>query len=121
LLGRCPHQPFSVMGFFEIKSHKLLVWGWLRTVTWGRMDKGLPQLPSFHPKSQVLEIHKHWKEFQGVSQGVSQVKVLGRIYFSVTGWSINKGRGRGKEKHFLFPMKEIGARIQNGGPHLLVV
>jgi hypothetical protein len=26
-----------------------------------------------------------------------------------------------KEKHFLFPMQEMGAETQNGGPQLLVL
>jgi hypothetical protein len=44
--------------------------------------KGLLQLPSFHAKSHVLEIHKHEKHFQvshtqeGVSQGGSFSKGL---------------------------------------------
>jgi hypothetical protein len=29
-----------------------------------RTDEGFPQLPSFHAKSQVLEIHKHKKHFK---------------------------------------------------------
>jgi hypothetical protein len=42
-----------------------------RTVT-GEQIRGLLQRPSFHTKSQVLEIHKHCKALQGVSQqGVS--------------------------------------------------
>jgi hypothetical protein len=38
-------------------------------------------------------------------------KVLARLYFSITGQSIDKGRGRKKrEKHFLFPTQEMGAK-----------
>jgi hypothetical protein len=46
----------------------------------------LPQLPSFHIKSQILEIHKHGKHFKVSHNKEShKVEVLGRIYFSITG------------------------------------
>jgi hypothetical protein len=53
------------------KFHVLEAWSpvWLCwdcvTVPGGRM-RSFPQLPSFHAKSQVLEIHM-WKSFRGVS------------------------------------------------------
>jgi hypothetical protein len=50
--------------------------------------KGFPQISSFHSKSQVLEIHKHEKNFKvsHIQKGEShKVEVLARIYFSVTG------------------------------------
>jgi hypothetical protein len=55
-----------------------------KTVTGGWM-RGLPQLPSFHTKSQALEIHKHEKHFKVSHNKEShKVKVLVRIYFSTT-------------------------------------
>jgi hypothetical protein len=36
-------------------SEEIVTGGWLR---------GLPQHPSFHTKSKVLEIHKHEKHFK---------------------------------------------------------
>jgi hypothetical protein len=49
------------------------------------MREQLPQLPSFHAKSQVLEIHNSEKHFK-VSRNKEprQAKVLARIYLSIT-------------------------------------
>jgi hypothetical protein len=47
--------------------------------------RGLPYLPSFHIKLQVLEIHKHEKHFMVYHNKEShKVKVLASIYFSKT-------------------------------------
>jgi hypothetical protein len=45
------------------------------------MDEGAPTASQFPSKSQVLEIHKHEKHFKESHK----VKVLARIYFSITG------------------------------------
>jgi hypothetical protein len=46
----------------------------------------LPQLPCFHTKSQILEIHKHEKHFKvSYNKEFHKVKVLVRLYFSITG------------------------------------
>jgi hypothetical protein len=34
---------------------------------------------------------------------------------------MGRSGGRGKEKYFLLPMKEMRVKTQNGGPHLLVL
>jgi hypothetical protein len=48
-------------------------------------DWGFLQLPSFHLKSQVLEIHKHEKNFKVSHNRESHKKeVLAKIYFSKT-------------------------------------
>jgi hypothetical protein len=47
--------------------------------------KGLPQLPSIHTKSQVLEIHKHEHFKVSHKKESFKVEVLARIYFSITG------------------------------------
>jgi hypothetical protein len=31
------------------------------------------------------------------------------------------GQGQERERHFLFPMSQMGAKTKNGGPHLLTV
>jgi hypothetical protein len=76
--------------------------------------RGLPQLPNFQAKTQVLEIHKCEKAFQGISQrGVSQGPSLTRIYFSNNRIKYRQGEGEEKkrEKYFLFPMQEMGAKF----------
>jgi hypothetical protein len=51
----------------------------------GQMRR-LLQLPNFHTKSQVLEIHKNEQHFKVSHKKEShKVKVLARIYFSITG------------------------------------
>jgi hypothetical protein len=54
---------------------------------------GFPQLPSFHAKSQELEIHteKNFKEFH-------KVEVLARICASITG-------KKGGRKHLLLQVQ----------------
>jgi hypothetical protein len=47
--------------------------------------KGLPQLPSFYTKSQVLEIKKDEKHFKVSHKESQMVEGLARIYFSKTG------------------------------------
>jgi hypothetical protein len=50
---------------------------------------GFPWLPSFHEKSQVLEIHRDEKHFQVSRNKEShKVEVLARFYFSITVWEI---------------------------------
>jgi hypothetical protein len=39
-------------------------------------------------------------------------KVLASIYFSVIGKSIDGGAEEKREKHFLFPTQEMGAKTQ---------
>jgi hypothetical protein len=64
------------------------------SVTGGQM-RGFPQLPSFHAKSQVLEICKHEKNFKVPHNKEShKVEVLAKIYFSKTGKSMVVGRER---------------------------
>jgi hypothetical protein len=59
---------------------------WLQGNVSGGWMRGLLQLPSFHTKSQVLQIHKHEKHFKVSHNKESQkVEVLARIYFSITG------------------------------------
>jgi hypothetical protein len=47
---------------------------------------GLPQLPSFHAKPQVLEIHTPGEYFEvSHNKDSYKAKVLARIYFSIRG------------------------------------
>jgi hypothetical protein len=51
----------------------------LGTVTGG--ERGFPQLPSFHTKSQVLEIHKHERHSKlPHNKEFHKVEVLARIF-----------------------------------------
>jgi hypothetical protein len=69
---------------------------------------------------RFTNIEKHFKVYHNKES--HKVKVLARIYFSETGPSIGKGWGEEKrEKYFLLPMWEMGAKTQNGGPQLLVL
>jgi hypothetical protein len=46
--------------------------------------RGFLQLPSFHTKSQVIELHKYEKHFKvSHSKEYHRVEVLARIYFSI--------------------------------------
>jgi hypothetical protein len=45
------------------------------------LEEGAPQIPSFHAKSQVLEIHKHEEHFKVSHNKEShKTEVLARIY-----------------------------------------
>jgi hypothetical protein len=75
-------------GASQIFTMKQRDFGKLKSVCHQRMEEGLPQLPqlpSFHTKSQVLEIHKREKHFKVSHNKKShKVKILARIYFSIT-------------------------------------
>jgi hypothetical protein len=65
-----------------------LSWGFNPNGNFGylRRVKGLPQLPSFHAKSRVLEIHKCETHFKVSHNKEShKVEILAKIYFSITG------------------------------------
>jgi hypothetical protein len=62
------------------------------------MDEGIPQLPGFQAKSQVLEIHRHEKHFEVSNNKEShKVKVLALIYFSTQDKVGRNLKGRGKK------------------------
>jgi hypothetical protein len=53
--------------------------------------RGLPELPNFHAKSHILEIHNNEKHFKvSHSKESHKVKVLARLYFNITEESVDK-------------------------------
>jgi hypothetical protein len=72
--------------------------------------RGLPQLPSFHAKSQVLEIHKHKKHVKVPHNKEShKVEVLERIYFRITGQSKTRIEREREERNISCPNARHGS------------
>jgi hypothetical protein len=77
--------------------------------------RGFPQTPILYTKLQVLEIHKHEKNFEVSHNKESyKVEVLARISFNIMIRRIGGKWG----KYFLFPTQEMGVKTQNGGLYL---